>query len=187
MMRRLFNNIISVLHSLIRFVILKICNPQGIHFALIERFSPNVVVEVNHGGKLRLGKKVRVHSGCKLKVRNGAVMTIDDDVKVNYNCMFFCRKNIHIGSGTEFGPGVLVYDHDHDYKAGLKERKYKLSDVEIGKSCWIGANTVILRGTVIGDNCVVAAGSVVKGNIESGTVFIQRREQINRSYKEFGL
>lgn len=67
-MRRLFNNIISVLHSLIRFVILKICNPQGIHFALIERFSPNVVVEVNHGGKLRLGKKVRVHSGCKLKV-----------------------------------------------------------------------------------------------------------------------
>lgn len=175
-MRREFNNIISVLYSLIRFTALKICNPQGIQFALVERISPNVVVEVNRGGKLRLGKKIRVHSGCKLKVRNGAVLTIGDEVSVNYNCMFFCRKSIHIGSGTEFGPGVLIYDHDHDYRAGLKEGKYKESEVEIGKNCWIGANTVILRGTEIGDDCVVGAGSVVKGNLQSGTVFVQKRE-----------
>lgn len=175
-MRRGFNNIVSVLHSFIRFTVLKICNFQGIQFALIERFSPNVVVEVNRGGKLSLGKKIRVHSGCKLKVRNGAVMTIGDEVSINYNCMFFCRKAIHIGNGTEFGPGVLIYDHDHDYREGFKEGKFKEADVEIGKNCWIGANTVILRGTVIGDDCVVAAGSVVKGNIQSGVVFVQKRE-----------
>ena len=182
-MRREFNNIISVIHSVIRFTALKVINPRGIHYALVERFSPNVVVEINHGGKLRLGKRVRVHSGCKLKVRNGAAMTIGDDVWVNYNCMFFCRKSIHIGRGTEFGPGVLIYDHDHDYKAGLKEGKFIESDVEIGKNCWIGANTIILRGTVIGDNCVVAAGSVVKGSIRDGTVFVQKREAENSSYK----
>lgn len=174
-MRREFNNIVSVLHSFIRFTVLKLCHFQGVQFAFVERFSPNVVVEVNRGGKLSLGKKVRVHSGCKLKVRDGAVMTLGDEVSVNYNCMFFCRKSIRIGSGTEFGPGVLIYDHDHDYRAGLKERKFKESDVVIGKNCWIGAYTVILRGTVIGDDCVVAAGSVVKGTIQSGTVFVQKR------------
>ena len=186
-MRREFNNIVSVLHSLARFTVLKIFNPQGINVALIERFSPNVVVEVNRGGKLKLGKKVCVHSGCKLKVRKGAAMMIDDGVWVNYNCMFFCRKSIHIGSGTEFGPGVLIYDHDHDYKTGFKEGMFIESDVEIGKNCWIGANTVILRGTTIGDNCVIAAGSVVKGSIQSGTVFIQKREAKYSCYKERGL
>ncbi|MEZ3485946.1 MAG: acyltransferase [Lachnospiraceae bacterium] len=175
-MRRGFNNIVSVLHSIIRFAVLKIFNPKGVKAAVIERFSPNVVVEVNRGGQLRVGKRVRVHSGCKLKVRNGGIMTIEDEVSVNYNCMFFCRKGIHIGSGTEFGPGVLIYDHDHDYREGLKEGKFKEADVEIGKNCWIGAYTIILCGTVIGDNCVIAAGSVVKGSIESGTVFIQKRE-----------
>lgn len=186
-MRREFNNIVSVLHSIVRFTVLKIFNPKGVHAALIERFSPNVVVEVNHGGQLRLGKRVRAHSGCKLKVRNGAVMTIGDEVSINYNCMFFCRKSIRIGNRTEFGPGVLIYDHDHDYREGLKEGKFKEADVEIGENCWIGANTVILCGTKIGDQCVVAAGSVVKGSIQSGTVFVQKREVKNSQYKECGL
>ena len=42
----------------------------------------------------------------------------------------------------------------------------------------IGANTVILRGTTIGDNCLIAAGCVVKGNVPAGSVVIQKREEI---------
>ena len=35
--------------------------------------------------------------------------------------------------------------------------------------------TVILRGTTIGDNAVIAAGSVVKGNVPANSVFIQKK------------
>ena len=35
--------------------------------------------------------------------------------------------------------------------------------MRIGSGCWIGANAVILPGTVLGRNVVVAAGSVVRG------------------------
>ena len=35
---------------------------------------------------------------------------------------------------------------------------------------WIGSGAVILAGTTIGDNTVIGAGSVVKGNIPSGVV-----------------
>lgn len=45
---------------------------------------------------------------------------------------------------------------------------------------WIGANTVILRGTVIGDNCVIAAWSIVSGTIPRGTLFVQKRESLNK-------
>lgn len=35
--------------------------------------------------------------------------------------------------------------------------------IEIGNNVWIGLNTTILKNTRIGNNCVIAAGSVVKG------------------------
>lgn len=92
--------------------------------------------------------------------------------------MVFCHEKIIIEEGVEFGPNVLIYDHDHDYKTngGIKAGKFITAPVKIGKNSWIGANTVILRGTVIGENFVIAAGSVVKGNIPDGTVFVQKRQ-----------
>ena len=51
----------------------------------------------------------------------------------------------------------------------------KTSPVVIGKNVWIGANTTILAGTHIGDNCVIAAGSVIKGDIEKSKLVIQKR------------
>lgn len=39
----------------------------------------------------------------------------------------------------------------------------KPEPIHIGNNVWIGMNVIILKGSVIGDNCVVAAGSVVKG------------------------
>jgi acetyltransferase-like isoleucine patch superfamily enzyme len=41
----------------------------------------------------------------------------------------------------------------------------------IGKGSWIGAGSIILYGTVIEPLCVVAAGSVVKGHLESGWIY----------------
>lgn len=175
-MRRKINSFISVIFSFVKFCLLKIFHWGNLHFSLIERFSPNVVVEIEKNGKLSLGKKVRVHSGSKIKVRSNAKLVLEDNVHLNYNCIIVCRKSVYIGAGTEFGPSVYIYDHDHDYKQGLRKQIFKEDEIKIGKNCWIGANTIILRGTTIGDNCVIGAGSVIKGNIPNNSVIIQQRE-----------
>lgn len=90
---------------------------------------------------------MRVHSGCKIKVRGGAKLHIGSNAKINYNCIIACHDQIDVGEGTEFGPSVYLYDHDHDYRAGLKENKFKVAPLIIGKNCWIGADTAIFRGT----------------------------------------
>lgn len=182
-MRRQFNNIISVAHSAIRFGLLKLLNGKNFNANIVERFSPNVVFEMTKGAKVKLGKMVRAHSGCKFKVRRNAELVIGDGVKINYYCIFACHEKITVGAGTEFGPSVYLYDHDHDFRAGLKENKYKSAPITIGKNCWIGANTVILRGTTIGDNCVIGAGSVVHGDIPDNTVFVQQRESSLKPYE----
>lgn len=179
-MRRTFNNIISVIFSLIKFSIIKLFHGADFSFSPIERFSPNVVTELNKGSKVEFGKMVRVHSGCKIKVRQGGKLKIGCNTKVNYNCIIACHDSIDIGDGTEFGPSVYLYDHDHDYRVGFSAdsnaEKYISSPITIGKNCWIGANTIILRGTKMGDNCVVGAGCVLSGSYESNTVIVQKRE-----------
>lgn len=115
-MRRQFNNIISVAYSAIRIGLYKFFNGSNFTSSLIERISPDVVLEFNKGSKVKLGKKIRVHSGTKIKVRSGAELVIGDNVKINYNCIIACQDRIKIGEGTEFGPSVYLYDHDHDYK-----------------------------------------------------------------------
>lgn len=151
-----------------------------------------------HGGKLRfspvtclalsdevyLSKESRVDFGRRLRTRGGCIFNVQDSgelrfgsgVFLNKGCQFNCRSGIAVGEGCEFGPNVLVYDHDHSYRGGvLKDGDFLCSSVRIGKNCWIGANSVILRGTQIGDGCVVAAGSVIKGEFPAGSLVLQKR------------
>ena len=77
-MRRQVNNIISVTVTFFKLCLLKLFHGSAMKFSLIERFSPNVVIEVNKGGRLTLGSKVRIHSGSKIKVRKGGSLKIGD-------------------------------------------------------------------------------------------------------------
>ena len=43
--------------------------------------------------------------------------------------------------------------------------------IVIGDDVWLGANVVVLDGAVIGQGCVVAAGSVVRGELEPYSVY----------------
>lgn len=55
-----------------------------------------------------------------------------------------------------------------------------MDDVVIGDNVWIGANSVILRGSRIGDNAVIAAGTIVKGTVESNTLVYDKRVKMER-------
>lgn len=48
--------------------------------------------------------------------------------------------------------------------------------LEIGNNVWIGAGCIILRGAKIEDNCVIAAGTVVKGLVPHDCMCYQKRE-----------
>lgn len=164
----LMKNVVSVIYTLIKMLILKLFHLKTFHFKLIERFSPNTTIEIGKKSKLFLGNKIRAHSGTRIRVRDNATVFVGNDVAFNYNCLITAKEKIVIGDGCEIGPGVLFYDHDHDVNGhSIKEQLYKTEPIVIGKNVWIGANAIILRGTQIGDNCVVAAGTTVKGKYEN--------------------
>lgn len=149
---------------------------------LISMVSPLTEITLDKGEKLEIGEKFKMRDGAKIRVRKGAVCRIGINTSVNCNNMIACREKIIIGNDVHFSPNVQIYDHDFRVEGGVKAGKYKTGSVEIGNNVWIGANTIILRGTKIGDDAVIAAGSIVKGEIPVGAVFVQKRvsEIINR-------
>lgn len=152
---------------------------------LISMVSPLSEITLNHGGNLEIGEGFKMRDGAKIRVRKGALCIIGKNTSLNCNNMIVCREKIIIGRNVQFSPNVQVYDHDHDFRAegGLNAGKYKTASVEIGNNVWIGANSVILRGTKIGDNCVIAAGSIVKGEYASNTIIIQKPATETRNYR----
>ena len=170
-------NLMSVPLTLAKLSIKKVIYPQNIYFSAIERFSPGVVVDTDRKSVIRFGNRVSMHSHCRVAATSGGELTISDNVSFNVGCIVTCRKKITIGKKVSFGPNVMVFDHDHIMKhdGGVKGTGFNCEPIEIGDNCWIGAGTIILRGTRIGNNCVIAAGSVVKGDIPDNTTLIQKR------------
>lgn len=170
-------NVISTSLTIMRLSIKKAWYPRNIYFCGVQRFSPNVVVDTDRKSKITFENRVSVHSGGRVTATSGGELSIGHNTSFNVGCILTCRKKISIGANVMFGPNVLVYDHDHVMDAidGAKGPAFNLGEIVIGDNSWIGAGSIILLGTHIGKNCVIAAGSVVKGDIPDNTVLIQKR------------
>lgn len=138
-----------------------------------KRRDTQIILE--EGGKMTLGKNVSFQRNVSLS-SVGGVLQIGNHVSFNRNCIVVCRKNVAIEDNVMFGPGVIIYDHDHIFSGHGILPGYKCGTVTIGKGCWIAANVTILRNTHIGEGCVIGAGAIVKGNIPPHSLVTGNRE-----------
>ena len=95
------------------------------------------------------------------------------DVKVGKNCWIgpFTILDgsgdiLKIGNNCHISAGVQIYTHDTVEKI-IHNNLVKKEKVTIGNHCYIGPNTVILRGVSIGDYVVIGANSFVNNDIPS--------------------
>ena len=175
-MNRFIRASICVPCGFLKMTLNKLFHPINFKGPIISLVSPFSEITIS-GGKLFIGENFKMRDGAKIRVRKGAECIIGNNTSVNSDNMIACHERIVIGDNVQLSPNVQIYDHDHDFRAigGLAAMKYKTSPVIIGNNVWIGANTVILRGTEIGDNCVIGAGCVLKGKYEAGSVVVQKR------------
>lgn len=155
----------------------KLFHPKSFHGPLLCMISPLSEIVLEGKGVLRIGKMLKLRDGGKIRVRKGGTLDLGDNVSIGSNSMIVCHDSITIGSNVQLAANVQIFDHDHDFRAegGINAGKYRNAPIVIGDNVWIGCNSVILRGTVIGDNAVIAAGSVVKGTVPENSIYIQKR------------
>lgn len=160
----------------IRLGIGKLRHGSNLRFSAATCLRLSDFISMSSSASIDFGKSLRTRGGCVFNAQGSGQLTFGNGVFLNRGCQINCRCQISIGDGCEFGPNVLVFDHDHSYRGGVfKDGGFLLDSVEIGKNCWIGAGSIILRGTAIGAGSVVAAGSVLKGTYPPGSLVLQKR------------
>lgn len=114
------------------------------------------------------------HEGrCELQVRSKeANIVIGRKVLTNNNLFVCARGRISIGEMCLIGRNVTIMDHNaHGTQPECRRSSHgTVRAVRIGKNVWIGNYVTILPGSEIGDNCVVAAGSIVKGVFRNNVI-----------------
>lgn len=132
-------------------------------------------------GSIHLGVGTLVGRHVTLSVGYGADWTtlperglvIGDRCVIGARCLITAHASVEIGDDVWFGADVFVSDASHGYRdpdtpVGLQFGEHR--PVSIGAGSWIGHGAVILPGTRIGRQVVVAAGSVVRGEVPDHTV-----------------
>jgi acetyltransferase-like isoleucine patch superfamily enzyme len=101
------------------------------------------------------------------------VVTIGKKCVIGRGSHIIGHWSIVLGDEIQTGPYVYITDQNHSYEDPDQPVGWQpptVAAVRIGSGSWLGANVVILPGTVLGRNTTVAAGAVVRGEFPDHVV-----------------
>ena len=107
-----------------------------------------------------------LHNYCEIQARfKESLIIIGENIASNNGLLIVCAERIEIGNDCLIGKDVQMIDFDAHSLAPSERRNSigKVKPIVIGRNVWFGNNSIILKGTEIGDNSVIGAGTVVTG------------------------
>ncbi|HAP79050.1 MAG TPA: acyltransferase [Ruminococcus sp.] len=137
---------------------------------LIKKLRIKRCVSVSKSARFEYAGNLVLNSNCCIRVRENAKLKIGRNVFFNNNCVLTCRESVTIGNNVIFGPNVLIFDNDHNYRDSDFMHKFITKPIVIEDNVWIGGNVTILKGAYICSGAVIGAGCVVRGRVEPDTV-----------------
>jgi virginiamycin A acetyltransferase len=142
------------------------------------RISNLADIEVSEkNSKVVIGDGTMIDSFVKIKFSGGLA-----DVIIGDNCYINSGTVIYNGNGIVLGNWVLIaanctlapVNHAYlDKNRTIYDQRFLPSKggIIIEDDVWIGANSVVLDGAFIRKGAVIAAGSIIKGEIESYGIY----------------
>lgn len=160
--------------------------------------------KVPKNGKVFFGNKVVLNSDykntntaltyrCKFVTGYEGVIKIGNHTMLNGVCVVSYQK-VEIGDECQIASSTIISDTDfHPVDPVLRSKQVKgesfpfstvgKTPIKIGNNVWIGWNCTILKGVEIGDDSIVAAGSVVlAGKYPSSSLIAGNPAKVIKSY-----
>ncbi len=113
---------------------------------------------INHGGKL-IAENCLFYSGVRLEIGQKGSIFIGNGTYLNRNTLIIAEGEVTIGKDCMISWDVNIMDSDLHGKTIFEKGDSK--PVQIGNRVWIGCRSIILKGVTIGDDAMIAAGSIV--------------------------
>ena len=149
-------------------------------------FVGRPIIGVVPGSRIILGDDVRINSALRSNplgcFQPSVLRTLAPNAELRLakrtgisSSVICAGKRITIGEDTLIGAGAMLFDNDfHALSSdGSWSEAYSESarPIWVGKSVFIGARAIILKGVEIGDYAIIGAGAVVTSNVPPCSIF----------------
>lgn len=136
-------------------------------------FDGKVIIDLRKGGEVEIGKNTIIMEGVIINPFGGFVK-IGENCSINPYCVIYGHGGLEIGDFVRIATHTVVIPANHVfdslevpiYKQGLTTK-----GIIIEQDVWIGAGVNILDGVKIGKGSVIAAGAVIKSNVDPFCVY----------------
>lgn len=117
------------------------------------------------------GKRLDIGKGSRFCVYGN--LYLGDRFSISGRSTIICKKEISFGDNVLLSWDVLVMDTDlHVIRNSFGEIINQDKAIAIGNDVWIGCRTVILKGSSIPCNTIIAAQSIISGKLtKEGCIF----------------
>lgn len=119
---------------------------------------------------------------------SNAMISIDSGTFINNNFSLVAyREGIHIGRNCFIGTNFQAISSDfHGLTIDTRtnEECVRSASVEIGDSCFIGNNVIVLKGVKLGSGCVVGSGSVVTKSFGANLIIAGNPARLIKEIKQ---
>lgn len=136
---------------------------------------------IHNRGKIIVGRQVSLNSFPNGSVYRTALSTYYKDaiITIGENCklngvVIHCNRSVTIAKNCMFGPGTIICDNDsHRVVIDHNERNCEAvsASINIMENVWVGMNCIILKGVCIGENSIIAAGSLVVKDVQANCLY----------------
>ena len=114
----------------------------------------------------------------------GDEIRVGRNVFVNQNCTFYDLGGLDIADDVMIGPNVSIITTGHPLAPAQRRAATIGKPIAIEKGVWIAAGATIIGGVTVGENAVVAAGSVVTKDVPANTLVGGNPARVIRSLGE---
>jgi acetyltransferase-like isoleucine patch superfamily enzyme len=114
----------------------------------------------------------------------GDEIRVGRNVFVNQNCTFYDLGGLDIADDVMIGPNVSLITTGHPLEPSRRRAATIGKRIAIERNVWIAAGAIVVGGVTVGENSVVAAGSVVTRDVAASTLVGGNPARVIRSISE---
>lgn len=153
-------------------------NKRNIIFGRNVTIENNCFIDAYAVNKIIFGNNVKIGAFSSISCTShmskfGVGFKIGDNSGVGRFTEFGSSGGIEIGKDVIMGSYISFHSENHNFNdvtKSIREQGVTSKGIKLGNNIWVGAKVTFLDGCIVGNNCVIAAGAVVKGVFTNNVV-----------------